>query len=201
MAPNLLAQDFSADAPGKVWLTDITYVRTDEGWLYLAGVKDVFTQEIVGYAMSRRMTHELTLEALNRAVRYARPEPGLLHHSDRGSQYCASRYRERLDALGMQASMSRRGNCYDNAPMESFWGSLKNELLYQRRFATHAQARMAITDRGVLQPSATAQHAWLPVASGLQARPSLNGLHIKSNCLRLTVHLSITPRRRYTMTA
>ena len=130
----------------KVWLTDITYVRTDEGWLYLAGVKDVFTQEIVGYAMSKRMTHELTLEALNRAVRYARPEPGLLHHSDRGSQYCASRYRERLDALGMQVSMSRRGNCYDNAPMESFWGSLKNELLYQRRFATRAQARAAITE-------------------------------------------------------
>nr|WP_238990475.1 IS3 family transposase [Lautropia dentalis] len=147
VAPNLLAQDFSADAPGKVWLTDITYVRTDEGWLYLAGVKDVFTQEIVGYAMSKRMTHELTLEALNRAVRYARPEPGLLHHSDRGSQYCASRYRERLDALGMQVSMSRRGNCYDNAPMESFWGSLKNELLYQRRFATRAQARAAITER------------------------------------------------------
>lgn len=146
VAPNLLAQDFSADAPDKVWLTDITYVRTGEGWLYLAGVKDVFTQEIVGYAMSKRMTHELTLEALNRAVRYARPEPGLLHHSDRGSQYCASRYRERLDALGMQVSMSRRGNCYDNAPMESFWGSLKNELLYQRRFATRAQARAAITE-------------------------------------------------------
>ena len=107
VAPNLLAQDFSADAPGKVWLTDITYVRTDEGWLYLAGVKDVFTQEIVGYAMSRRMTHELTLEALNRAVRYTRPKPGLLHHSDRGSQYCASRYRERLDALGMRVLMSR----------------------------------------------------------------------------------------------
>ena len=133
VAPNLLAQDFSADAPDKVWLTDITYVRTDEGWLYLAGVKDVFTQEIVGYAMSKRMTHELTLEALNRAVRYARPEPGLLHHSDRGSQYCASRYRERLDTQGMRVSMSRRGNCYDNAPMESFWGSLKSELLYQRR--------------------------------------------------------------------
>ena len=146
VAPNLLAQDFSADAPGKVWLTDITYVRTDEGRLYLAGVKDVFTQELVGYAMSKRMTHELTLEALNRAVRYARPEPGLLHHSDRGSQYCASRYRERLDTLGMQVSMSRRGNCYDNAPMESFWGSLKNELLYQRRFATRAQARAAITE-------------------------------------------------------
>ena len=109
-------------------------------------MKDVFTREIVGYAMSKRMTHELTLEALNRAVRYARPEPGLLHHSDRGSQYCASRYRERLDALGMQVSMSRRGNCYDNAPMESFWGSLKNELLYQRRFATRAQARAAITE-------------------------------------------------------
>ena len=154
VAPNLLAQDFSADAPGKVWLTDITYVRTDEGRLYLAGVKDVFTQELVGYAMSKRMTHELTLEALNRAVRYARPEPGLLHHSDRGSQYCASRYRERLDALGMQVSMSRRGNCYDNAPMESFWGSLKNELLYQRRFATRAQARLRRKEKALAETTA-----------------------------------------------
>lgn len=146
VASNLLAQDFRTDAPGKVWLTDITYVRTDEGWLYLAGVKDLFTQEIVGYAMSARMTQDLTLDALNRAVRHARPRAGLLHHSDRGSQYCASRYRKRLDALGMRVSMSRRGNCYDNAPMESFWGSLKNELLHHGRFATRAQAQGAITE-------------------------------------------------------
>lgn len=145
VAPNLLAQDFRAEAPGRIWVTDITYVRTDEGWLYLAGVKDLYSQEIVGYAMSARMTHELTLDTLNRAVRHFRPAPGLLHHSDRGSQYCATRYRQRLDELKMTASMSRRGNCYDNAPMESFWGSLKNELLHHCRFATRAQARAAIT--------------------------------------------------------
>lgn len=118
MASNLLAQDFRTDAPGKVWLTDITYVRTDEGWLYLAGVKDLFTQVIVGYAMSARMTQDLTLDALNRAVRHARPRAGLLHHSDRGSQYCASRYRKRLDALGMRVSMSRRDHRVDRSVLQ-----------------------------------------------------------------------------------
>lgn len=146
VAENLLNQRFKADEPDRVWLTDITYVRTDEGWLYLAGVKDLFTQEIVGYAMSARMTHDLTLTALNRAVQCRRPVAGLVHHSDRGSQYCAARYRQRLNDLGMQTSMSRRGNCYDNAPMESFWGSLKTELLHHRRFVTRAQAQAEITE-------------------------------------------------------
>lgn len=128
VADNLLQQRFDAKAPDQVWMTDITYIRTDEGWLYLAGIKDLCTREIVGYAMSERMTCSLTLAALDKAWQWRRPPPGLIHHSDRGSQYCAVRYRKRLDTLGMRASMSRRGNCYDNAPMESFWGSLKNEV-------------------------------------------------------------------------
>jgi putative transposase len=106
----------------------------------------MYTREIVGYAMDERMTQQLCLRALGHAQAHRRPPPGLIHHSDRGSQYCARDYRHALDALGMRASMSRRGNCYDNAPMESFWGSLKNELVHHRRFATRAQAIAEITE-------------------------------------------------------
>lgn len=146
VAPNLLEQKFTASAPNQVWLTDITYVPTDEGWLYLAGHKDIFTGDIVGYAMSERMTKNLVSQSLFRAVAEKRPPRGLIHHSDRGSQYCAHEYRKLLDQFGMTASMSRRGNCYDNAPMESFWGLLKNELVHQRKFKTRAEATQAITE-------------------------------------------------------
>lgn len=146
VAENLLDQEFSPDAPNQVWVTDITYIPTGEGWLYLAGVKDVYTCEIVGYAMGERMTQDLTGKALFRAIQRKRPAPGLIHHSDRGSQYCAHAYRALVAQFGLQASMSRRGNCYDNAPMESFWGSLKNELVYHRRFATRAEAQSAIQE-------------------------------------------------------
>ena len=146
VADNLLLQNFAASAPDRVWMTDITYIRTEEGWLYLAGVKDLYTCEIVGYAMAQRMTCDLTLKALNRAWQWRKPPPGLIHHSDRGSQYCARQYRQRLHNLGMSASMSGRGNCYDNAPMESFWGSLKSELVHHRRFATRSQAIAEITE-------------------------------------------------------
>jgi putative transposase len=146
VADNLLDQQFTTSAPDRVWLGDITYVRTGEGWLYLAGIKDLHSREIVGYAMSERMTSELTLQALERAWRQRRPPRGLIHHTDRGSQYCAHVYRRKLDALGMRASMSRRGNCYDNAPMESFWGSLKTEMVHHRQFATRQEARAAITE-------------------------------------------------------
>jgi transposase InsO family protein len=129
VAPNLLEQRFAPMRPNEVWVSDITYIPTDEGWLYLAGIKDVFTCEMVGYAMGARMTQELTAHALWRAVRGKRPAPGLILHSDRGRQYCADDYRKLVAQFGMQASMSRKGNCYDNAPMESFWGSLKNEMI------------------------------------------------------------------------
>jgi transposase InsO family protein len=146
VAENLLNQDFTPSTPNEIWVTDITYIPTQEGWLYLAGVKDVFTCEIVGYAMAERMTQELTGRALFRAVQQKRPAAGLLHHSDRGSQYCALDYQKLVKQFGMIPSMSRRGNCYDNAPMESFWGSLKNELVHHCRYATRAEAKASIQE-------------------------------------------------------
>lgn len=146
VADNLLNQIFAPTRPNEAWVTDITYVHTGEGWLYVAGVKDVFTCELVGYAMGERMTQGLTAQALWRAVRNKRPQPGLIHHSDRGSQYCAHDYQKLVKQFGMQASMSRKGNCHDNAPMESFWGSLKNELVHHQRYATRADAQAAIQE-------------------------------------------------------
>ncbi|SEK15256.1 putative transposase [Paraburkholderia tropica] len=146
VAPNLLDQNFSVSSPNQAWCGDITYIATDEGWLYLAGLKDLFSGEIVGYAMSERMTKQLVMQALFRAVASHRPPPGLIQHTDRGSQYCAHAYQKLVRQFGMQASMSRRGNCFDNAPIESFWGSLKNELVYHRKFATRDQARKEIAE-------------------------------------------------------
>ena len=146
VAENVLNQQFEATAPNQVWLSDITYLPTDEGWLYLAGHKDICTGEVVGYAMGSRMTKNLVNQSLFRAVSAKRPEAGLIHHSDRGSQYCAHEYRDVLEQFGMRASMSRKGNCYDNAPMESFWGTLKNELIHHRHYATRQQAIREITE-------------------------------------------------------
>ena len=146
VAPNLLDRQFAVEAPNRAWVTDITYISTDEGWLYLAGVKDLFSGEMVGYAMSERMTKPLVMQALFRACATKRPGKGLIHHSDRGSQYCAHDYQKLLKQFGMIPSMSRKGNCWDNAPMESFWGTLKTELVHHRRFATRTQARQEITE-------------------------------------------------------
>lgn len=146
VAPNLLNQQFQPTAPNQVWVTDLTYIATGEGWLYLAGVKDVFTCEIVGYAMSERMKPELPGKALFRAIQQHRPAAGTIHHSDRGSQYCAEEYQRILKQFGFQVSMSRKGNCYDNAPMESFWGSLKAEMVHHQNFATRAEAEGAIRE-------------------------------------------------------
>jgi putative transposase len=143
---NLINQQFEAKAPNQVWLTDITYIPTEEGWLYLAGHKDIFSGEIVGYAMASRMTKNLVSQSLFRAVASKRPVPGLIHHSDRGSQYCSHEYRKLLDQFHMRASMSRKGDCYDNAPMESFWGTLKNELVHHRRYRTRQEVIRDITE-------------------------------------------------------
>ena len=146
VAPNLLARDFTVPAPNQAWVSDITYISTDEGWLYLAGLKDLFNGELVGYAMSERMTKNLVMQALFRGVSAKRPAKGLILHSDRGSQYCAHDYQKLLKQFGMTASMSRKGDCWDNAPMESFWGTLKNELVHHRRYRTRAQAIQEITE-------------------------------------------------------
>lgn len=146
VAENVLAQRFVATRPNETWVTDITYVPTAEGWLYLAGIKDLFTCEVVGHAMGARMTTELVIQALGAAVWAKRPRPGLIHPSDRGAQYCAQDYQDQVRQCGMTASMSRRGNGYDNAPMERFWGTLKNELVHHRRDDTREQARREISE-------------------------------------------------------
>jgi transposase InsO family protein len=146
VAENLLNQEFKAEAPNKVWVSDITYISTDEGWLYLAGHKDILNGEVVGYAMGERITRNLVSESLFRAVAARRPAKGLIHHSDRGSQYCALKYRQLLDQFGMEASMSRKGNCYDNAPMESFWGTLKQELVHHRKYRSRQEAMQQISE-------------------------------------------------------
>ena len=146
MAENVLAQTFVATRPNETWITDITYIPTAEGWLYLAGIKDLYTCEVVGHAMEGQMTTELVCQALVMALRAKGPRAGLIHHSDRGSQYCAQAYQKQLREFGLIPSMSRKGNCYDNAPMESFWGTLKTELVHHRRYETREQARREITE-------------------------------------------------------
>jgi transposase InsO family protein len=144
ISPNRLNRRFTAAKPDQVWLTDITYIPTDEGWLYLAGVMDLCSRRIVGWSMAEHMRAELVRDALNMALRARDPRAGLLHHSDRGVQYACDEYRRDLESRGITMSMSRTGNCYDNAPAESFWGTLKTELVYLERFATREQARAAI---------------------------------------------------------
>ncbi len=146
VAPNLLKQCFTATRPDQVWTADITYVPTAEGWLYVAAIKDLFAGEIVGRSFGARMTTDLIVLALKQAVAVRRPPPGLIHHSDRGSQYCSHEYQALLCSSGMRVSMSRRGNCYDNAPVESFWGTLKTELVHHRRYQTRAEAAREIAE-------------------------------------------------------
>ncbi|AGM44723.1 integrase catalytic subunit [Aeromonas hydrophila ML09-119] len=146
VAVNILGQVFSPTKPNEVWTGDITYIATDEGRLYLAGLKDVFTCEIVGYPMGERMTTGLVSQTLFRAVQQKRPPAGRIHHTDQANQYCAEAYRTLQVQFGMQTSMSRKGNCFDNSPIESFWGSLKNELVQHHRFKTRAEAKAAIQE-------------------------------------------------------
>lgn len=146
VAENILEQNFKVAEPDKAWVSDITYIPTVEGWLYLAGHKDLCTGEVVGYAMSNRMTSALISQSLFRAVASKRPLKGLINHSDRGSQYCSLDYQKLLKQFGMKASMSRKGNCYDNAPIESFWGTLKQELVHHRNYRTRQDAIQDITE-------------------------------------------------------
>jgi putative transposase len=144
IAPNLLNRNFSAAAPNQIWLTDITYVETGQGWLYLAAVMDLYSRRIIGWAMDDHLRTELPLAALNMAISARRPGANLIHHSDRGVQYASTDYRTALQSAGIQASMSRRADCYDNAPMESFFHTLKTEQIYHRQYATREQAKSDI---------------------------------------------------------
>ena len=152
VAPNVLERDFAARAPNQKWLADLTYVPTDEGWLYVALVLDLFARKIVGWAMSQTMPQELTLAALRVALGWREPDSGLVHHSDRGSQYAAHDYRAVLKARGITVSMSRKGDCWDNAPtgwpraMESANGTVKVECVNDEHFKTRAEAERAIVE-------------------------------------------------------
>jgi len=146
IAPNRLAEAPKATAPNQLWVADITYIQTQEGWLYLAAVLDLYSRKIVGWAMSDRIDTALVLKALGMALLHRQPPRQLLLHSDRGVQYASADYRQALAKAGLLASMSRRANCYDNASMESFWSTLKLELVYRRNFVSHVQARSEIFD-------------------------------------------------------
>lgn len=146
VAQNLINRNFMASSPNAVWAADISYVWTWEGWLYLAVVMDLYSRQIVGWAMDKRIQKELVLDALSMAYSRRRPSHGLIHHSDRGSQYACHEYQKQLGRYGMLASMSRKGDCWDNAPMERFFRSLKSERLSSLRFTTRQSARLEILD-------------------------------------------------------
>ena len=146
VAPNELARDFTATRPNERWVTDITYVWTDEGWSYCAAILDLFSRSVVGWAFGASLSTELPLAALDMAIRRRRPGKGLMHHSDRGCQYTSANYRDQLAALGVTVSMSRKGNCWDNAVAESFFATLKKELVHRRSWPTRALLRDALFD-------------------------------------------------------
>lgn len=146
IAENLLARDFAPQAPNQVWTSDITYIATDEGWLYLSAVIDLFSRQVVGWSMKDHMQTSLVADALRMAWFRRRPGSGLIFHSDRGSQYCSQEFQGVLAGYAMRSSMSRRGNCWDNAPTESLWGRLKVGRLYGRRFATRREAMDEVID-------------------------------------------------------
>jgi transposase InsO family protein len=174
IAPNRLATLPTPTQPNQVWVTDLTYVPTAEGWLYVAGVLDLCTRRLVGWAMDSTLETSLPLAALLMALRHRKPAPGLIHHSDRGVQYASAEYRATLADHDLIASMSRKGNCYDNAAMEAFWSSLKNELVHRRRFATRAQARTAIFDYIEAFYNRSRRHSSLGYQSPLDYESTLN---------------------------
>ena len=144
IAPNLLESDFTADAPNKKWMTDMTFIATSEGWLYLAGVLDAYSRRLIGWAMGSEHDAELVKQALHMALVVRQPGAGLVHHSDRGSEYASKSYQEMLHQHNIQISMSKKGDCYDNAMIESFWGTLKEECFSLEIFHTRREAKTAI---------------------------------------------------------
>lgn len=145
-APDLVGRDFLASGPNRLWCADITYIRTWEGWLYLAAVTDLYSRKVVGWSMDTQMRAQLVIDALDMAVERRNPKPGLIHHSDRGTQYTALVFNRRLKGAGIDISMGSKGCAYDNAVAESFFSSLKKDLIYRRSWPTRAQARVAIFD-------------------------------------------------------
>jgi len=144
IAPNLLNRDFAADRPNQKWVVDISYIWTREGWLYLAVVLELYSRRVIGWAVSKRMKRDLAIRALNMAIALRRPPKGCIHHSDRGSQYCSHDYQKLLRLHGFKVSMSGKGNCYDNAAMETFFKTIKAELIWRHSWPTRRAAEVAI---------------------------------------------------------
>ena len=176
VAPNLLEQRFAAEWPDTVWLADLSYLPTDEGWLYLAAIKDMATRQIVGWSMADHLRAGLCVDALVMALQRYRPPEGLIHHSDRGVQYAAEPYRQVLERHGITQSMSRRGNCLDNAPMESFFASLKKEHVHHVRFRTRAEAKAAVFDYIEVFYNRQRLHSALGYRTPFEARASMEGI-------------------------
>jgi transposase InsO family protein len=176
VAPNLLGRRFAADRPDAVWLADISHVPAGDGWLYLAAIEDMATREIVGWSMADHLRGELARDALVMALQRCRPPRGLTHHSDRGVQYASGPYREVLERHGIRRSMSRRGNCLDNAPMESFFASLKREQVHLTRFRTRAEAKAAVFDYIEIFYNRQRLHSALGHRTPAEVRASMEGI-------------------------
>ncbi len=178
VAENLLNRQFDVARPNEAWVSDITYIRTRQGWLYLAVVMDLFSRKIVGWATAATMPTELVAAALRMALQQRRPAPGLLLHSDRGSQYASEAYQALLTSQGIRCSMSRKGNCWDNAVMERFFLNLKMERVWQRDYANHAEAKLDITQYIVGFYNCTRLHSTLGYVAPVQYE-----LHAETNYL------------------
>lgn len=168
VAANQLERNFDPAAPNQVWTSDITYLWTDEGWLYLAIVLDLFNREVIGWSLKPRMTVDLVTDALTMAWFRRKPEPGVLHHSDRGSQYASSTFQTKLAEFGMTCSMSRKGNCWDNAPTESWFNSFKNERYHGVRYENHADIKAAVFEYIEVFYNRKRQHSTLGYKSPIQ---------------------------------
>jgi transposase InsO family protein len=174
VAPNVLDREFHAELPNQKWCCDITYIPTDEGFLYLAGVMDLCSRRIVGWSMADHLGTELCLGALDMAMKSRKPGAGLIHHSDRGVQYASIDYQLLLQSRNICVSMSRVGDCYDNAAMESFWGTLKTELVYHRKYRTREEARQSIFKYIECWYNRKRRHSALGYKSPEQFETSLN---------------------------
>jgi putative transposase len=181
IAPNRLERNFQAAAPDRVWLADITYIPTNEGWLYLAAVKDMATREILGWSMADHLKAELCIDALVMAIHRHRPPLGLIHHGDRGVQYASASYRAVLERHGIVQSMSRRGNCLDNAPMESFFGALKIEHIHQAHFRTREEAKAALFEYIEVFYNRQRLHSGLGYRTPAEARASWQGTALRAS--------------------
>ena len=168
VAANLLNRDFTPSAPNQTWTSDITYLWTDEGWLYLAIVLDLFNREVVGWSLQPRMTADIVIDALTMAWFRRKPAVGLMHHSDRGSQYASQPFQDKLKAYGMEGSMSRKGNCWDHAPTESGFNSFKNERVHGMRYATRAEITAASFEYIEVFYNRTRRHSTLGYKSPMQ---------------------------------